>query len=398
MVWPRTPRRVLAISVAVAVVVSAVGVAAVAYGLPRTISQTGFIPNVSGITDMAFDSRNGDLYASMAADNYLTIASPGTSSVLERLPIERTPPDQTPGWGWSDAIVFDSAHGYVFVADVPNITVIEGLDRILGTIPVWASALAFDPQTDVVYAVGPNVTAIQSNPNGIDPVLATIPVGGDTAAYDSANGNLYVGGEARSLTVIRTSSNTVVGTIPLLAGNVDGIAVDPRNGDLYVPNADYVTVVDPTSGRMVANISTPYSMNFGPAGIVFDPFNGYLYVSTVGHGPFGGDNITVIDGATNTVVGGFDVPYEVAALAVDPNSGDVFAAGFNAAGIGILGPAETFLGAPLAWGYVLLGVVVPLAAGTVTYAVLRRRFLAKFLETVASAHGPAGGSSPKPPT
>lgn len=179
----------------------------------------------------------------------------------------------------------------------------------------------------------------------ISPSTNPIEVGSDPmgVAFDDANSNVYVADSASNTTsVISTSDNEVIGTIPVGAGplgvGVDNstdvvfvtnsgssnvsvisgvtnkvigtipagatpwaVAYDSSNGDVYVANwgSDNVTIISGTTYRAIASVA----VGTGPYGIAWDSATGDLFVANHGAGSAaGGDSVSVIDGATNLVV------------------------------------------------------------------------------------------------
>ena len=75
------------------------------------------------------------------------------------------------------------------------------------------------------------------------------------------------------------------------------IVFNPDNGLLYVANfgSGTVSVIDPATNTVVG---TPIPVGLFPVGIAFNPDNGFMYVTNQGDG-----TVSVINPATNTVVG-----------------------------------------------------------------------------------------------
>ena len=89
-------------------------------------------------------------------------------------------------------------------------------------------------------------------------------------------------------------------------------------GQVYVTNNG-----DGTLSEILPARPTPssHTMNIGsfPAGIAFDPGNGYLYVAQEG-----ANNVTVVNPATNTVIASIRVGSFPTAVAYDPWNGNVY--------------------------------------------------------------------------
>jgi hypothetical protein len=365
--------RTLVAAVAVAVALSAIGIVVVTVGSTPIGHVTGLISGVNFPEDLAFDSANGDLYPAMGFTNYISVASTATSTVTAQIQVEPTaPPPSPPSDGLSNAVAFDNASGYVFVSTPPNITVIDGAtNSVVRTLPIRAVALAVDGRNGDVYAEGSNISVISSTGSR---VIASFPdfyegAGTSVIAFDSRNGDVYVGGGAGVLGVFNGSSNSFAGNLTLWS-TPGGLCVDTGNGNLYLPSStgDFVSVIDPNSGAVLSNISVPEPNSVFPHEIVYDPADGDLYLGTGGNGP--GGNVTVIDGSTNRVLGAIPATGYLSALVLDPENGNIYAASLSRAGVWIISPADVFDGVPVAWGYLLFGAVVPVAAGLATFGIV----------------------------
>ena len=73
------------------------------------------------------------------------------------------------------------------------------------------------------------------------------------------------------------------------------MAVNPNTNRIYVANdcSDNVSVIDGASNTVVATVA----VGSGPYGVAVNPNTNRIYVTNAGS-----DNVSVIDGATNTVV------------------------------------------------------------------------------------------------
>jgi len=125
----------------------------------------------------------------------------------------------------------------------------------------------------------------------------------------------------------------------LTANGIDpnGLTLDPANGEVYVTCdlSNSVLVVNEFTGTVVGAISvSPQSY---PNAVAYDPVNGYLYVvdgdvplSTVRglsqgqFGPYAHGNVTVIDGADQTIVTTIPTGSDPDGLAFDNATGDFY--------------------------------------------------------------------------
>jgi YVTN family beta-propeller protein len=112
-----------------------------------------------------------------------------------------------------------------------------------------------------------------------------------------------------------------------------GVAYDSFNGYVYVTNSqgDNVTVLNGATQKVVTNI--PVGDN--PAGIAYDSSNDNIYVVNSME-----DSVSVISSA-NTVSGNFSVPYEPTGIAFDSLSGDLYITQQAANATAVYNPSST---------------------------------------------------------
>ncbi len=245
-------------------------------------------PDSGAPQSVEWDSSNGDLLISngpSSGGGGLWVVSPVTGAVLTTLP----------GGTAFDGAAVDPANGNIYVpggsSGASNVAVFAGTNfTIVAIIPVGTDpdAILFDPANGDVYvanAGSDNVSVIDSTTNQ---VIGSIPVGGGSAGpgdltLDSETGHLYVTGDYNSATVVNVSTGRVVANVSLGTWPT-GMAFDPANGELYVPNVgqDTLMVINGTTNRIVANISiyaTWYSSGDDPVTAAFDPVNGNICVT-----------------------------------------------------------------------------------------------------------------------
>lgn len=155
-------------------------------------------------------------------------------------------------------------------------------------------------------------------------VVATIPVGcgpwGD--AYDSQKGEIFITNSCgSSVTVISAATESVVATIALPGGsNPEGDAYDSRNGYIYTANTGggTVSVISDATNTVVKTITVPNPVY--PWGIAYDSRNGYIYAANDG----GGDDVWVISGIS--VIKTIGVGSSPDGVTYDGENGNVYTA------------------------------------------------------------------------
>jgi YVTN family beta-propeller protein len=249
-----------------------------------SLAVAGFIPVGSTPTGVDVNQATGRVYVADFRSSDLAVIDVGTSSVTGYF---RSDPGPV-GIEWNvnskDLYVTNQASGTLVQVDGRQSTVIGSTQLEYGLAGVTA-----DDRT------------------------------GDVFVADTANDRLYEvtadGGILRSVQV---------GTQPL------GVAFDSRNGDVYVTNyyANTVSVIDGSTGSLLDNISIPPPTGIGGGltDVAFDPLNGYLYVSVEGCLCSTPGNVTIINGATNQIIGTIAVWYTPgpSALIIDTQNNELY--------------------------------------------------------------------------
>ncbi len=283
-----------------------------------------FIPVGSGPDGVAVDKANGYVYVANEASGNVTVIDGATNRAVESITVG----------GGPAGVAVDDANGYVYVIDLSsaNITVINGAtDTVVGSIPVSGElGIAVDDANGYVYVANPGAGTVTVINGSNDQVAGLINLGGSPwgIAVDPANGYVYVSNAySDNVTAINGTTEAIVGSVPV-GKHPEGVAVDEANGYVYVSNAysNNVTVINAATDIAVGSIQVG---NF-PEGIAVDGANAYVYVANVGWNGYvygtgtTSNNMTVINGATNTAVGSITMGVGPWSIAVDQMNGYVY--------------------------------------------------------------------------
>ena len=310
--------------------------------------------------ELTYDPVNHLLYAPSEYTNYLVYVNTFKQSVSQ-VYVGATQYDAA----------FDPSNGYLYLSNSGgSVLVINSTNSIVANITVTSqSGIAFDPSNGLIYETGFNNYVYVISPTS-NTIVKTIQVGSGSrrAAYDPINGYMYVTNSfSDNVSIINSSTNSIVGSITV-GGSPIGIEYDPINSVMVVENYEsnnvYVLNVNTSSGKLVQTIpgsrpweglinpssgdlyisntnstylyiytpSTDYnsiatynlsngtlipgneirSNSLNPTNLLFDPYNGYIYVNEYNQGI-----VTVLNNSfkilTNITVG--VLPWE---LVYDP--------------------------------------------------------------------------------
>ena len=244
---------------------------------------------VAGIpTGIAYDPSNGYVYVANEGGNNVTVIDSATNDVLGTIPVGDRP------YG----IIADTATGNVYVANQggTNVTVIGGSsDKVVGSVPVgtYPQSIAFDSDNGYLYVTNfesGNVSVIDGATNTIVGSIFTddFPYG---IAFDGRSGDVYVV-NGMNLTVINGIAS--VASIDFsVGGSPNGAAFDSYNGYVYVVGyaSAYATVIETSNNTIVASIPVGVGTE-NPWAIAYDSANSYLYAANPNN-----NSVAVINGS-----------------------------------------------------------------------------------------------------
>jgi len=186
---------------------------------------------------------------------------------------------------------------------------------------------AYDPQDARLFVADfgdSNISVVNTVTNKL---VATIPLtyGLEDPAYDASNGLVYIGDCCSSVYAINATTDHAIASIALGTGCTPGCApvravYDSDNDDVYTVDGFTNNLSVINEQRVIGTVGAGIS----PDGLGFDEWNGDLYVSNDVI-----NAVSVVDGATNQVVGSIPSVQSGPAVVANPANGDVFVAGTN---------------------------------------------------------------------
>ncbi len=281
------------------------------------ITVSGMGVNLGAIT---YDPYNNYLYTvNMNPDfgNSVVVINGANNSIVTTIPVGSTP----------HAITYDSANHYIYVVNYggDSVSVINTTNIVTTTITVGEEpqGIAYDPANNHLYVsdyYNNEISIINGTSNTVTHNI-TIGSGAEPwgILFNSFNNHIYVADYGNGkVTIINTTTNTITANITIGSGSEPmGLAYDPSNYDVYIADngPSVISVVNSTTNTITANITLPSSADV--YGVLYDPFNTYIYVANRDA------NVSIIDGANNSIIG--SIPLGAECLAYDSANHYIYA-------------------------------------------------------------------------
>lgn len=228
----------------------------------------------------AYDPALGEIFVANEESGNVSVISDATDTVVASIPVGIDP----------SAMAFAPVGNDLFVSNEGgnNVTVINVTDdRTDGSLDVGfdPTGLAYSNQSREVFSVSPALPqfyAITVQPSGGSTLSGPfrLPNSAWGVCYDSVNGNFYMSILSKNELVYVSPSNPLLDVVISVGFEPEDLFCDDQNGDVYVTSlsgSDNVTVVSGASESVVGNVSVSGS----PSGGLIDPDQGAVVV-TVG--------------------------------------------------------------------------------------------------------------------
>jgi YVTN family beta-propeller protein len=284
---------------------------------------------ISGATDMlattitvgtlpdavAVNAVTGQVYVTNQTSGTVSVIN-GATNTVTAVTVGSNPRVVTVNPVTGQAYVANQHDGTVSVIDGANNTAAAATVPV-GNLPL---GVAVNAVTGQVYVANEDSNTVSVIDGATNTATTNVTVGNNPAAVavNAATGQVYVANEGGTVNVINGASNTVTTNVTV-GGSPFAVAVNPVTGQVYVANGnDTVSVIDGAT-----NAVTTVTVGSNPAGVAVNAVTGQVYVANAGS-----SNVSVIDGATNTVITNVTVGTQPQAVAVNAVTGQVYVANF----------------------------------------------------------------------
>jgi YVTN family beta-propeller protein len=310
------------------------------YGGQISLGPPGTTP--SGI---AYDNESGEMFVTEA---------PAWVTVLSGSPLEVVSSIYLGANSYPSAIAYDAANDTVFVGTSPSSVVVISASShaLLAHVNVGfpAVTLAYDPATRDVYAGAglsnlsdDNVTVINGTTYAISDILGYPQIAAlnpFAIAYSPISEYLIVLGYAgasgwNGVAAFDPATGKAVwddtGNITTMYG---GLAVDPADGRLFLPNSRSVSVLNGTTGAMISQIALPAGSDGAAA---YNPISTDVLV-----GEFGGI-VQAIETSSPTLLPPVRFIGSADSIAVNASTGDAYVVDGDISSVAVLASNDSAL-------------------------------------------------------
>jgi len=267
----------------------------------------------------------------------------------------------------SGPMVLDQETGDVYIAGNTTIAVYDAANQtFVGQInvgrPILSMALDSSVSPNLFVTSGPQVVAINTQ-TGEVAGSATFANSVDGIALDSSNGQLYVGEYPQGgISVLKATTLVPVGTIGLPGCCALQFALDDRTQMLYAATGtNEVYVVNTGTDAFVKSFQVTSSDENSTNAVAVDNVTGRVYVAS---SP--GGSVIELD-ATGNIVQHYLVQSQVAGLAVDPRTQELYATNYHEITVFDASRNRTFLFA------IFIVVAVVVVGAILVYLFIRRK-------------------------
>ncbi len=296
------------------------------------------IPAVAGVVNTVVYVRSAATAATGNINGTVTLASAGATTqftavngIINALPTANAPANQTVNNGNPTTALNFSGTGNSLdwtndtpsiglagsgTGDIPSFTAVNN-----GPNPVIATITATPKNAGFAYITnyGSNTVSVLSTSS--NSVVATIPVdaGPWAVAVNAAGTRAYITNTiAGTVSVINTTTNAVIATITA-GSNPDAICVSPDGSRVYVSNLNStsVTVINTATNSVVSTISVVS----GATGMTISPDGSKLYVISAAN-----NQVIVINTATNAVIANIPIGTGGTGIAISPDGSRLYVA------------------------------------------------------------------------
>lgn len=232
---------------------------------------------------------------------------------------------------------------------------------LVANIPVGntPTGVAVDPSGTRVYVSNSSSNTVSIIDMLLGQVIATIPVGSrpsDVALGANGTRAYVTNAGSNTVSVLDTTTHSVVASIPVGPAPAS-VALSPNGTRAYIANAgsNTVSVINTASNAVIATIA----VGLAPAAVVVSPNGSRVYVASWEQGTYHDGSVSVIDAATNTVLGTpITVANQPTGIVISPNGSRLYVVHYGNSTVSVINTANNAVIATPTVGAAPWGAVV----------------------------------------
>jgi YVTN family beta-propeller protein len=275
----------------------------------------------------AYDRGTGEVFVTNTFSNNVSVISDSTNTVVASVPVGVSP----------DGVAYDGGKGEVFVTNEASdsVSVIsDRSDTVVATIAVgsYPNGVAYDSGKGEVFVANGGSNNMSVISDSTNTVLATVVgVQPSGVVYDGLRGEVFVTNGSNTVSVVSDVTNTLVATIPVGAGPT-GVTYDSGMGEVFVTNwyCYNLSVISDTDNKVVAAIPVG---SYPQDRLAYDSGKDQVLITDV---ESNSDTVSMISGATETVVATTTVGSWPVGVAYDSGKGELFVANGDSDNVSII--------------------------------------------------------------
>lgn len=244
---------------------------------------------------------------------------------------------------WTSLAPMPTARYFLAAGNIDNLLYAAGgQDNVkeLGTVEIydpssnaWTSAPSMPTATRApAGGVIDNTFYVAGGATFSDQLLSAVQAFTPTSGTSGTSAAYVTNFNSNTVSVIDTSSNSVVTTVPVGAGPVEA-AGSPDGTRVYVTNqnANTLSIIDTTTRIVIGTLAT----GSRPFEVAFTPDGTHAYVTNSG-----GNTVQVIDNSANAISAAVTVGFGPAGVAVTPDGRSVYVANFFSDSVSVIDTAS----------------------------------------------------------
>jgi YVTN family beta-propeller protein len=283
---------------------------------------------------LGYNPADNKVYCANFYSNDITVINGATNQVITTIPVLSGP--------WT--FTYNTLNNKVYCVNwgACRVTIIDGANNsvianvLVGSVP---SDLLYNSINNQIYCSNWGSNSISVIDGATNRVVATIPVGDGPAAidYNPTTNKVYCTNEySDDMKVIYGPTNQVIRTIQV--GDAPWNLLYTPNNKIYVANhgSRNISIFDAVTHSFLGRVPIG-QVGIGYSTLTYNPINNKVYCANAGPcGPYTDSTVTIIDGATNTIIANVIVGIGPREVFYNANTNNIYVANFHSKTVSVI--------------------------------------------------------------